>query len=265
MPRKVILPLLFLSAGSSFGAFVLVDNFNNLTPGPLNGQNGWVSGSLWSVVASPTGGDGNAAAGLFSTSTTTGAYKLLSPVIDNANTAATLFFRLRREGAVNTSSGLSDDPTGSLFGSFEAQLNSQSTDVFNVRDGGAFDPLGAGSFANSAWYNVWMVVNNSTDTYQLWLDTGNFGNPSTALTHVPDPNGGAGDFTFGFRNGGPAANPLNAVLFAIGSDANSNGTLYVDDIYVDVAGQNLTNPVPEPTVAALIPAVALVGVVRRRR
>lgn len=264
---KKLLPLLFFAPTPLFSAFILVENFDSLATGPLGGQNGWTAGSLWSVAAAPTGGSGQSGAGLFSTSSTQAAYKFLDPVITNSNTAATLFFRLRREGLVNTSSGLSDDPAGTLFGNFEAQINSQSGTNFNVRDAGVFDNLGANSFLNTTWYNVWMVVNNTTDTYRLWMDVGNFGSPSTAQTAIADPNGGAGDFEFTFRNsgGGLESNPLNGVLFAIGSDANSNGTFYIDDIYVDTAGQNLTNPVPEPSAVALLGGASLLGLLRRRR
>jgi hypothetical protein len=261
--RMRLVYLLALLPSPVFGAFTLVENFDSLAPGALNGQNGWTAGTLWSVAAAPTGGSGNAAAGLFSTTTTAGAYKFLGAPIPNASASATLFFRIRRDGAVNTSSGLSDDPAGALFGAFEAQLNSQSQDNFNARDAGVFDSLGAGSFANMTWYNVWMVVNNSADTYQLWIDPGSFGSPGSALSHVADPNGVAGDFDFSFRNGA-AANPLNGVLFAIGSDANSNGTFYVDDIYVDTAGQNLVNPVPEPSALVLLGGGAAALGLRRR-
>jgi hypothetical protein len=173
-------------------------------------------------------------------------------------------------GGVNISAGLSDEVNPALFGGYEAQLNAQhntvDTSSFKVRDAGVFDDLGAGSFASDSWYNVWMIVNNSANTYELWIDQGIYGTPGFALTHVLDPNGGAGDFTFGFRNGA-AANPLITAIFAMGGSTPAlTGSLIVDDVYVDTAGQNLINPtIPEPSTALLMGSAALVGLGRRRR
>jgi hypothetical protein len=123
--------------------------------------------------------------------------------------------------------------------------------------------LGAGTFAIDTWYNIWMIINNSTNTYELWIDQGIYGTPGSALTHIADPNGA--DFAFGFRNGG--TNPLITLLFAMGATTPAlTGSLVVDDIYIDDSGANLNNPtVPEPGAAILLCFASAAGLISRRR
>lgn len=266
LPRTL---LLLLVPSPLFAAFNLVDDFNSLVAGALNGQNGWNANTQWTVAAAPAGGSGNAASGQQAAGNG-GAYRALSS-IDNASTAATLFFRLYRTGAVNISAGLSDDAAPALFGGYEVQLNAQHnpltppgpTDSFKARDVGAFDDLGAGTFAVNTWYNVWLVVNNSTDTFEIYTSQGDFGTTGTPQTHLADPNGG--DFAFGFRNGA-ATTALTTAIFAMGGTTPAlTASLFVDDVYVDTGGQNLLNPVPEPSSAAMLGAAATLGLVSRRR
>ncbi len=266
---KFVIPIVALScAVPASGAFVLVENFDNLNTAALNGQNGWTAGATWTVAANPTGGPGKAARGAAiavpvpaTPPPAQGASKALSTPIAN-NTTGTSFFRVYRSGNVNISAGLTDNAGGALFGSYETQLNSQQSDSFKVNDGGTFDDLGAGTFANMSWYNIWMVANNTNDTYRLYTSTG-----SGAATAVLDPAPGtAGDFDFNFRNntGTLQTTPLNSVLLAIGVNTGATGTFFVDDIYVDNTGLNLTNPVPEPSVAGLAILASAVFLRRKR-
>ena len=262
--------LLLLLPSPAFAAFSLVENFDTFGVGSLNNQDGgdlqnpWTANAQWSVVSAPAGGSGNAISGQAQASDGA-AFRALNTAIDNANTASTLFFRLYRTGGVNMSAGLSDDAVPALFAGYEIQLNAQNNgtpnDSFKARDAGAFDDLGAGTFAVSTWYNVWMVVNNSTNFYELYMNQGDFGTAGTTQIHIPDPNQ-PGDFQFGFRNGG--VNPLTTLIFAMGN-APLTGTMVVDDIYIDNSGQNLVNPVPEPSSALLVGAAATLGLASRRR
>jgi len=275
---KPLLPILCLLPAPSFAAFVLIDNFDSgYTLGALAGQNGWSNTTGgWSVAAAPAGGVGNVASGAsVLTPNNNFASKQLSLAIANTSTSSTLFFRVRRTGGgVNMSVGLSDVLVPAATGDYETQINAQhnttAVDTFKVRDAGAFDDLGTGTFAIDTWYNVWMIVNNSADTYEMWIDQGNFGAPGTALTHILDPvGGGPGDFTFGFRNG-TAANALTSVFLSMGgTNPILSGSLLVDDLYIDSFGQNLSNPtaVPEPSsaVAVVGGAACLLGLLSRRR
>jgi hypothetical protein len=251
---------------SCFGAWALFDDFDTYATGVLNGSGGWVADADWTIVSAPAGGMGLVASGLNSAASRR-AYKPLSLSIANTNTATSLFFRMRRAGGINLSIGLSDESVPPVFTGFETQLNAQHTgspNTIKVRDGAVVDDLGPNSFVDAAWYNVWMVVNNSTDTYQLWIEQGDTA-PAFASNHILDPAGGSpGDFDFGFRNGA-ASSPLQAFFMVMGSDSLT-GRFYVDDIYVDTSGQNLATPVvPEPASSFFILGGAAIAGFRRRR
>lgn len=261
--------LLFVMPCPVFAAFSLIENFDTYALGSLTGQGGWTANTQWTVASAPVGGSGNVASGIGATGSGA-AYRALNPAIDNANTATTLFFRLYRTGAVNISAGLSDDAVPALFGGYEVQLNAQNngtpTDSFKIRDANAFEDLGAGTFAQSVWYNVWMVINTSTDTYEVWMNQGDYGTAGTPLLHIQDPVIVPPDTSgFTFRNGA-SANPLTTLIFAMGGTTPAlTSSLIVDDVYIDTTGQNLSNPVPEPSSAVLLGAAATLGLISRRR
>ena len=101
------------------------------------------------------------------------------------------------------------------------------------RNGGAFQTI-MSPITTSQWYNVWMVVNNSTDTWDAYVNTG------TA-------NATAGDLKLsgiGFRNGA-AANPLTH--FDVFGGAGGILGESIDDIYVN-SGVVLTNFTSTPLV-----------------
>ena len=263
---KALLITACVAPVTCFGAWSLVDDFDSYGTGALNGKGGWVAEANWTVISAPPGGTGLVAS-VLNAAATRNAYKPLALSIANANTATSLFFRMYRSGGVNFSIGLSDVAAPAAFADFEAQLNAQHTaspNTIKVRDGAAIDDLGPNSFVDAAWYNVWMVVNNSADTYQLWIEQGDTV-PAFATNHILDPvGGGPGDFDFGFRNGA-AANPLQTFFMAMGGDTLT-GRIHVDDIYIDNSGQNLASPVvPEPASGFFILAGAAVGAARRRR
>jgi hypothetical protein len=254
----------------SFAAFTLIENFDSYATGGLNGQGGWNTNGQWTVAAAPAGGSGNVGSGAAATGNG-GAFKALNTAIADVNTASTLFFRVYRTGGVNVSAGLSDEAIPiTLFTGYEVQLNAQhntaTTDTFKIRDAGNFDDLGTGSWAVNTWYNIWMVINNSTNTFEVYMNQGDFGTAGTLQLHIADPAPiTPGDFTFGFRNGA-ATNPLTTLAFAMGGSTPAlPGAFIVDDVYIDTGGQNLVNPVPEPGSAAILGAAAMFGLGVRRR
>ena len=122
-------------------------------------------------------------------------------------------------------------------------------DNLNVRDGGGNDKFN--NLAVDTWGYFWMVVNNSANNFNLYFNT-------TGDEAV------AGDLlgTFAFRNGG--SDPLTTFGFLQGTAA-TGGNVDFDDIYLDVAGSNLANPIPEPSTTAKLLGLAALGIVLVRR
>jgi hypothetical protein len=94
-----------------------------------------------------------------------------------------------------------------------------------IDSGGAFQDLALGLTPGS-WYNLWMVVNQTTDTWEAYLNTG-FAN-ATSLNQV-----GTG---IAFRN--PTSNPLVSLLAYGGAGPNLGGS--IDDVWL-TPGADLTN------------------------
>ncbi|MEN8871815.1 MAG: lamin tail domain-containing protein [Akkermansiaceae bacterium] len=222
--------------GSGPTGFVLVDDFDSLNVGPLDGQGGWsTSATMAEVMVDPADVENQV---MGETGNNVRAWKSMN--ITNGETA-TLFYRMRREGAVNISVGASDLMTpGTAYSDFEVQLNNQGNDVLNARDTGSFDEVE--QFSDQTWYHVWMVIDNATDTYEVYMKGG-------ALAERTLLDAGA-QTTFGFRNG--SANNAIETFFARTGNGET-GTFLIDDIYL-AEGENFGNPVSGRGLADFIDA-----------
>ncbi|MDA7930346.1 lamin tail domain-containing protein, partial [Akkermansiaceae bacterium] len=211
-------------SGSGPSGFALVENFEALNTGPLDGQGGWSTSSASVAVAI----DPSDAENQVMNQTGNGLRAWKAMEIPNGSTG-TVFYRMRRDGGVNISIGTSDQAVpGTAFSEFEAQMNNQGDDVLKVRDGGGFTDVD--QFADGTWYEVWMVVDNSADTYQVYLKGG-------ALSERTLLDAGA-QTDFGFRNGS-AASAMETFFARTGN--GQSGTWLIDDIYL-AEGENLGNP-----------------------
>jgi hypothetical protein len=265
---------LALSTSAQAG-YALFDNFNTYTPNTsLIGQ-GPVA-NLWNqTVGSPTGMVINPYAGgmaVFAGPGTSAAYRGLGPAgltIANSSTTATVFWQFNVGSVSNNNWNfvLTDVNPTDTAGTSEAQFNFDSTaGNFRARNAGAFknlslDGTAAGNVlvVPGATYNVWMKINNSADNYQVYLQSdGVAGLSSPVQVLANDGTGG----TFGFRNGA-ATNDLINLNFGPGSGQTSQ-TVF-DNIYIDIAGFNLINPVPEPATWALLSAGGAAALLWHRR
>ena len=220
------------SGGGGSENFTIVDDFESIAVGDLGSQNGWSTSSATVDVAIDPADPNNRVLSL------AGLNQRANKAIAVPNTAtATMFFRMRRSGQTNFSVGASDiaAPTTD-FAHYEAQLNLQDgtgtatpIDQLNARDAGTFRAID--TWADNTWYSVWMVIDNATDTFQVYMQGG-------ALAAQTLLDAGA-QTTFGFRNG-PAANAL--VNFLARTAGNHTGTTYLDDVYIDPTGANLALP-----------------------
>ncbi|MCH6257721.1 lamin tail domain-containing protein [Puniceicoccaceae bacterium K14] len=220
-------------AGAGAAGFTLIENFDSLNQGPLDGQGSWTSSTSEAIVDLDPENVGNQIARIGGSNSNT--YKPIN--LANGETS-TLFFRIRRDGPLNASAGASDSSSPNQWSNYEVQLNTQLDTIMKVRDGGGFDDVD--EFADNTWYLVWMVVDNAADDYRVFMQGG-------ALQEQTLLDDGA-QTEFGFRNG-PTSNALET-FFAKYSD-NSDGFMLLDDIYVG-AGENLGTPIGGTGYASLI-------------
>ena len=249
-----------LSASPARAAFVLVDNLESRNLGPVNGQGNF------SVIPENT-----STVNVVQTDTTNGKVVQVGPVNDFAKalsnnapafaatpgSTATYFFQVQVPTAsagqvVDVSYGAGRAPTSaSDFGAFNAQFRiTGNAGAVSARNGGAFTNQLA-TVSTGVFNNVYLVVNTAASTYDIYLTTGS--RDATAADRIAT--------NLALR---PPVSATNAFL---GITGNATAATRFDNLYVDTAGVNLTNPVPipEPTAAALVAGVAGALSLRRRR
>lgn len=217
-----------LGGGGAPGGFTVIDQFDSLNPGELDGQGGWSSPTAGATVVPDPDNPENQV--LQQLGDNVRSWKSM-PVANNST--ATLYFRMRRDGSVNCSIGGTDIASpGTAYSDFEVQLNSQNDDVLNLRDGGGFDAVD--TFSDNVWYEVWMVMNLSTDQYEVYMKGG-------ALAGQTQLSDGA-QTSFVFRNG-TSSNAMENFFCRTGTP--SGAPLLIDDVYF-ADGRNLGSPAGSP-------------------
>jgi hypothetical protein len=274
LPSSSVLVAAFAVAFSSpaLGAFSAFENFNGLTAGAaLSGQGGW-TGNVNASVASTGPGDNVAQLATGGTGTLSNWRPLGGLAIPDASTAAAVYWNFTISSvaaAGNNWNFIITDVTNppDTAGSSEVQFNYDSTaPAVRARNGGGFVNLSLNGTPATDFnplintqYNAWFEINNSANSYTVFLQSD--GDPRVATPTQMFADSGVGG-TFGFRNGA-AANDLITSNFGSASTAS---VVQFDDIYVDLAGTNLSNPsIPEPASAAVMAMGGLLLAARRRR
>lgn len=266
MIKPLLTTICFLSC-PAFGAWTLVDNFES-----SNSLNNWTligtgtSGRTITVATNSEAGVTGNALRIYSGTTATDmfAFRNLPESIPNESTAATLYFRMfvgAASSSRNAVGGLAETPIGNYANyASVARLSGNNFDVYHGNGAGAAATSFGGyqaadtSAQTGVWYDVWMVINNAADTYQVYYSEN--GGTQTLASH-------GGGSTYTLRQGGAEA--INGFMAATSSPA---GTIsYFDDIYLDTSGENLFIPVavPEPATTSLGAIAASFGLLRRRR
>ena len=156
-----------------------------------------------------------------------------------------LFLRFRFEEHGEFSFGLSHLLIPYEYSDFGPELGMASATAgdlnneFRVANGltnGVYDVLEM--LVPGSWYNIWILVDKTSDTYQVWMNS------------VPDGDAQAGDqlkndaaeSLFGFRT--PTNKDLVSFFIKTGGNKSPvDGRFYIDDIYLeDSDGINLNNP-----------------------
>ncbi len=270
---KILLCSLAISVGSilalpASAAWVLIDDFNSSNLGALGGQTSaigttWTAPGVYSVVADPTNPGNRVVQATMGGNSQFAFVPLGANEIAN-NSQGTLFFRYRRDGLVDANVGLTNVNTPTAFSAYRVQLNTLAAtpSVFRVNNSGSFNTLDSPSFADDTWYHVWMTADNASDQYQVHIFDAGTGAGETLQLTAPAASMSGGNDTFGFRE--PVGDAIDR--FLLGVNSTNQNRYFIDDVYVDNTGFNLTNPtVPEPGRALLLAVAAGLVLIRRRR
>jgi hypothetical protein len=232
---------------------VLVDNFNSYQPGEANSvTTTWKATADVTIVSDPNATANQVIRMQENTGVQKAAYCMLS---ENASipegATKTLFLRFRATSQIDCAFGFANKDTpdvgGSDWSNFGPQV-SVNYGNFRVRNGGTWSVIQP---YTAQWYNLWMVVDNANDTFQLYLHN----RPNEAATAADRLLVGTTD-AFGFRN--KVVGPLTRFYWRA---QNPGGERYVwiDDIYM-MEGSSLVNPTPKPAkiiwVSAMHPSTA---------
>ncbi|KAB1071361.1 T9SS type A sorting domain-containing protein [Tamlana haliotis] len=207
---------------SSISKFTLIENFENLNLGNINGQDQWIANTDDAKVATDPEYSTNQIMTFDASEATV--YRDIPDVRDCET--GTLFFRMKRNGSLNENVGFSDVQIPSEYADFESQINI-SGDELNVRDGGSF--RGLEDLDNDLWYCVWMVSDNTTDTYKIYIQGNDEEKPRLLRSDI------------NYRNGS-ASNALTTFLMKQSQRDGITGTFSIDDIYLHHNEENLTHP-----------------------
>ena len=216
----------------------LLEDFESLTVGQLNGQADWTATSSVRVVRDLS--TDNLLMQLAGSNAS--AYKPLAGLAIADGQIGTLFFRFQVDGnSVDDTLGLSDvaAPTGWYDYESTARIWPDSPVVkAQGRDYNAYQDMtlngGANGLAPDTWYHLWMVNNNLADTVDYYIQGGDI----SSQRHVAEG--------FRFRNG--TTDPLSTFMARVGASATAS--VFVDDIYVS-AGQALASPIGDPATGAV--------------
>lgn len=238
-PTMPLLIAMFLAIGTARAEFQMIEDFEDLIPGPIDEQNGWVAADTSSaVVVFPTGGD-NQVLSVITEST-----HLHKATLLPEGETRMLFFRFRFGSQLSCSFGMSDLVNPSRFDHFEVELSlTNSTGELRIKDGGTFDVIAM--VESDTWYNTWLLIDNTTNEIQIWMhDRGS--QPATAADQLEME----GQTVFTFRNGG--TNDLQTFYIKTGGGSGVVGPLLIDDIYLEETNA-LNLSYPGEAVSAVIP------------
>ncbi len=239
--------------GRAAAGFTLLENFEGRQLAPLLFQGEW-SGAFPddSVRLDPTtfagGNPTNKVLRLAKANQT-----LSFPALVPEGETRTLFFRAASTtwSRDDIKFGFSDEPA---FGyaeesAFEVQGrrytgNNLANPYLAVLDGGTLR-TNSQAFRSDVWYKLWMVVNNATDTWKMYIQGGEHANIT--------PVDWSGNMTFSFYHG-VAANPLirlyiRTILQSVSNPPN--GGFWMDDFYLAV-GEDLSDPTAPPPPALAV-------------
>lgn len=223
--------------------FSLLDDFESYTTGAITNQS-----ANWSSAGTVFGATVGSSAG--NQYLNQGTENNTHTIYDNGSTLiadgaiGTYFFRAFMPGASHTATSISSvgaadsDAWGDGKAIVRFGTNPANNDIF-AYDASTYSNLTNGQ--SSAWYNVWVLIDNSDGNrnYDLYIQSDDDANFSTQTSIGTD---------LGFRQNA-ADGDLQSLFFRT---AITSGDTYYDDLYIDSTTHNLINPIPEPGTLGLV-------------
>lgn len=265
--NKKLTPVLFsasallMSVGTADAAFVLQDDFESYNVGVLAGQGDWVGNTIYSVASGVSDGDGGTTQAVqfpVDAGAGPGGNEVIrTSFSESIGTAGTVFFQYRTQTTSNFGNGIGVtdvDIVNAGFGDQVAYPSVISDTELAARDGGnATNVTISDELTGDTWHNVWMVLDDVTDTYDVYVSSGrdNIATPTTSVTGLE------------FRR--TPAGAIDTFYFFNFQSGDLETEMYVDNIYLDASAENLSNPIPEPASLALVGAGAALMMFRRKR
>ena len=231
-PLFVLASLLALTISRvALAAWAEIDTFDSRDPGLLDGQGDWVATEIYEVVTDPTDAQ-NQVLQVLPVGGAENAFSELSEALEDGTTGSLYFRFWPSDDLSHMNFGLSDvnPPGDGGWNDFEAQIRDNQQGGLDFRDNGGFTNL-LDFLEIEEWYQVWMVIDNNEDVLQGYIQSEVSFPEQTPLT------AGAQD-TFDFRFG--TDDPLST--FYLRAGANHEGDWYLDDVYLDLDGENLSVP-----------------------
>jgi hypothetical protein len=147
-----------------------------------------------------------------------------------------------RKAIVDTVWGLSNEqPESVLEGSYNSfnvmQRINSGTDAFEGRNGGSYEVVQP--FAADVQYSIWLVVDYNLNYYQAYIEGGEWTERTLISSTTEDI------WLFRVNPGADTVVDKFLVALSAGNIEAPKGldVTYFDNIYVDTAGENLTDPV----------------------
>jgi hypothetical protein len=224
--KKTICVMAFLFLTLAVQA-ALVDDFESYTPGATSSP--WVITQGTPVIGQETGGNQYLES--------YGSYLPLgSNSIPAADTSTTAFFRLYKTAgsSPDCSVGLSHlaVPAGD-WTNFEAYVSVVEGALLARNN--TVNTIVVAAMTEATWYNIWLVLNNSANTYDVYVTTGSAG------AAISDRKAAG----FGFRN------DLGELVTFKVYGRSANGPIWIDDISI-TPGIDLTIPTDGPAPAVVV-------------
>ncbi len=219
-----------LIASSLSAQFEVVDDFQAYEPGAL----AEATGGVWTAIGSTANSAIQEQAGnrflTYGAGGSQGAYRALGEFSLGSSGTSTFFLRFRANSTgVDNSLGLSNAEAPTGFGNYRVQAALRAPTDAGIRLG----VRNAGSFVDHVtdlvageWYNLWMVVNMSAGTWDLYFSR-DFDDGELITSNIV------------FRE--PASSLVSMLL--VGNAGSL--PLSIDDVHY-ASGSNTTNPVEEP-------------------